>query len=370
MPDSNGSAAPGLEPVVDVVIAVHTPQRPVRRAVASILEHTDAPVRVTVVVHNTDPEPIREALSEFATDGRLRIEPFVDGIPSPAGPMNRGLELATAEFTSLLGSDDEFAPHAIDRWLAEQRRSGAAAIIARIDYADGPIAPQPPVRPFARGVRHPVRDRLLYRSAPLGLISRARFGDLRLREGFPTGEDLAYSALVWTSGAPVVFAGSFAGYIVNRDGDDRVTATRRPLAADLASVRDLATAPFLAELDGGVRAALAVKLLRVQVLGSLAPRGSSSSALSRDDAEFLSGLLGELRALGPTAESRLSIAERALLEAAQTSDGARFATATADWSRKFTPRGALTRNPLLWFSAQGPLRYGIASMIVGRRGGR
>src|SRR5690625_4325082 len=92
-------------PRVDVIIAVHTPQRPILRAVSSVLDHTSADVRVTVVVHNTELAPIAVHLTRYAADHRLRLAHFVDGVPSPAGPMNHGLSLATAEFTALLGSD-------------------------------------------------------------------------------------------------------------------------------------------------------------------------------------------------------------------------------------------------------------------------
>lgn len=355
---------------VDVIIAVHNAQRPIRRAVSSVLDHTDAPIRVTVIVHNTDPLPIMAALQGFETDERLRIEPFVDGIPSPAGPMNRGLELATADFTSLLGSDDELAPHAIDSWLAEQRRYDAAAVIARIDYVDGPIAPQPPVRPFTRGIRQPVRDRLAYRSAPLGLVSRSYFGELRLSEGYPTGEDLAYSAEIWFSGHPIVFAGSYAGYLGHRDGDDRVTGELRPLSSELAAVDSLLRGSLFEKLSASERCALGVKLLRVQVLGALAARGLRNSRLDSDDLDFLKGLVAEVRKVAPPAEERLSIAERALLEAAVDIGRVGFMGEARDWTRKFTLKSALTRNPLHWFSTHGPLRYGVASVIVGRRGGR
>ena len=56
-------AADGTQPVVDVVIAVHTAQRPVARAVASVLD-CRAPVRVTVVAHHVEPALIEANLAQ------------------------------------------------------------------------------------------------------------------------------------------------------------------------------------------------------------------------------------------------------------------------------------------------------------------
>src|SRR5699024_4536526 len=92
---------------IDVIIATHTPERPVQRAVHSVLAHTACNVRVTVVVHNTDPAPIEHSLQDYLDEPRLRVVTLNDGIPSPSGPMNHGYSLATATYTSLIGSDDE-----------------------------------------------------------------------------------------------------------------------------------------------------------------------------------------------------------------------------------------------------------------------
>lgn len=354
------------EPRVDVVIATHTPARPVRRAVASVLDRTVAPVRVTVVVHNTDPEPIRQALSGYVGDPRLRIVPFTDGVHSPAGPMNHGLSLATAPFSSLLGSDDEFAPGAIDRWLELAERHAAAAVIARIDFSHGGISPQPPVRPRRLGVRHPVRDRLAYRSAPLGLVSTRHFGELRLAEGFATGEDIAYSLQLWFSGHPVVFAGEHPGYVLHTEGDDRVTRAPRPAVDELAYLPGIVGSPWFRSLGASAREAIVVKLLRVQLLGAVGLRGADISAADREGIRAARALLV---AAAPTAERRLSRAECALLDAvtAADADPASISEALAAWRRRFSRRGVLTRSLLGLPHPQAPLRYGAASLLLARR---
>lgn len=362
-----------IDPFVDVVIATHTPDRPVERAVASVLRGTVAPVRVTVVVHNTDPDPIRERLSEFAGDARLRIEPFADGIHSPAGPMNHGLSLATAPYSSLLGSDDEFTPGAIDRWLALAAEHNAAAVMARLDFTSGAISPQPPVRPRFRAVRHPVRDRLAYRSAPLGLVSTEHFGELRLAEGLASGEDIVYSLRVWFSGLPVVFAERERGYLVHVDGDDRVTVAARPAADDLAYLVDLVEADWFTELTESEREAIVVKLLRVQLLGVIAVRAEAGEFVVADREAFRTARR-LLAAAAPRAGRCLSRAEFGLLDVATAAQNPEAGPQSADrvaaltaWRRRFTPAGVLPRNLFGALHPQAPLRYGIASMLLARR---
>ena len=121
-----------VAPLVDVTIAVHSASRPIRRAVASVLDGTEAPVRVIVVAHNIDPAIIRDNLGDLATDDRVLMLDLQDGIRSPAGPMNAGFANSTAPFIALLGSDDEFAPGALDSWLRVQRSTGASTVIPKI----------------------------------------------------------------------------------------------------------------------------------------------------------------------------------------------------------------------------------------------
>lgn len=178
--------------VVDVVIAVHTPERPIERAVASVLEN-ECDVRVLVVVHNTEVDPIRDRLGVLAADPRVRLLEFNDGVKSPAGPMNYGFDQASAPWVSLVGSDDALEPGALNQWLALAEKHQAGVVIAPIRFNHGAVFSYPPVRPgwlFGRErVCDPVLDRLSYRVAPLGLISREALADYRLETGLATGED-------------------------------------------------------------------------------------------------------------------------------------------------------------------------------------
>ena len=100
-------------PDVDVIIAVHDPRRRIDRAVGSVLT-SRAVSRVIVVCPGVDPVEI-EATAR-TTDARVEFVRFDDGVRSPAGPFNHGLDLATGRYVMIMGSDDELTPGAVDEW--------------------------------------------------------------------------------------------------------------------------------------------------------------------------------------------------------------------------------------------------------------
>lgn len=362
-----------VDPEVDVVIAVHTLSRPVERAVASVLEHTVAAVRVTVVVHNTDPGPIRKRLSRFLDDPRLRIETWADDFRTPAGPKNHGLSLATAPFAAMLDSDDSLEPGALDAWLeAAKTRDGIAdAVIAPSAGSDGVLHPSPPVRArmtrSGRGVPlDPVRDRLAYRASPLGLIGRARFAHLRFSEDVPTGEDQPLSAALWfTPGSRVVFPARAPRYREHDDQADRVTGEPRAARDDfrqLALLLDPA-APWSA--DPRVRLSFAVKLLRVHLFDSVRNRVGRGT-WSRENAEELAEIASRILAWEPRAPLLLARADAALLRAVRA-----VGTGEAELVRLLDARARLRSiaalvpdRARLLLHAQAPLRYHLAGALL------
>lgn len=354
-----------MEPVVDVTIAVHTRTRPIARAVSSIVEHTSTPIRVTVVAHNIDPAIIRANLGHLVGDKRVRLRELADGITSPAGPMNLGLAASTAPFVSVMGSDDEFEPGAIDSWCALQQSTGASVVIAQVRHSGGGRELSPPARPLR--VRHldPVKDRLSYRSAPLGLISRARFGDLRFAEGLPSGEDLPYVTRLWFSGASVAFARRGPGYLVHSDAEDRVTSGPRPIAQDFAFLDRLLGDPFVEAFAMRQRNALVIKLLRVHVFDAIVNR-AGLSAWPDGERAVLSGVVRRMLDWADRPERYLSLIDRAVL------DGILGGFVPVDdlmtlIRRRWNYRSidvVLPRNPLLAFARQGPLRTYVGGYFV------
>lgn len=346
------------QPVVDVTIAVHSATRPIARAVASVVDHTSADVRVTVVAHNIDPETIRANLGAYAHRPDVRLLSLRDGIASPAGPMNLGLARSDAPFVAVLGSDDEFAPGAIDSWLALQRDTGATAVIARVRIGARGIDPYPPVRRGRRRRRlSAAKDRLSYRSAPLGLIDRGRFHDLRFTEGLPSGEDLAYSATLWFTGARTAYDLTGPAYVVNDDAVDRVTFAPRPVWEDFAFLDAIESTSWYPRLRRSDRRALAVKILRVHFFDAVLARVRTDEGILAHRGDLLD-VLARLEERAPGVIALLARADRAVLDELRSPEpdaAAILHFIDARWNYR-TVAAMLPRNPLLALHRQAPFR--------------
>lgn len=359
-------------PLVDVTIAVHSPTRPIARSVASVVDHTRAPVRVTVVAHNIDPEVIRDNLGEYADHPSVRMLSLQDGIPSPAGPMNHGLDHSEARFVAVMGSDDEFAPGAIDSWLSLQRATGASTVIARIRIGARGMDPYPPVRRGRRTRRLSARkDRLAYRSAPLGLIDRRLFGHLRFTEGLASGEDLAFTATLWFTGRSVAYDLAGPEYIVHDDAGDRVTFVPRPIAEDFAFLDAITAAPWFARSSARDRRALAIKILRVHYFDAVLARIKVDEGIAGHTRELLNVLRG-IERLAPGVTRLLARVDRDILDELRSpSPDPEKILYLMDARWNYRTVGAMVpRNPLLTLHRQAPFRTlyaGLRSMSAPNR---
>ena len=366
------AGVPTTDPVVDLVVAVHTAERPVARAVASALD-CQVPVRVTVVAHHVEPARIEANLAHVAVpDGSsVRVLALSDGTRSPAGPFNHGLDAATAPFVGVMGSDDRLAPGALDSWVALQRRTGAAVVVARLAHAvagggAGRPVPTPPARPGRSAGLDGVRDRLSYRSAPLGLLERATLDRLGLRftPGLEVGEDVEVVTRLWFSGAPVAFDRRGPAYLVEDDAGDRITYVSRPVDAELAFVERIVAAPWFLAYPGAQRSAAAVKFLRIHVFGLLGNR--DEAFWDDDERRSLACVARGLLDVAPGVERVLSRADRVVLDAVLDP-----AVPVADLlargrARRLHGRPAtlLPRDVRQVFAREAPLRLMAASVLV------
>jgi len=359
-----GHAINSQDPTVDVIIAVHNARRPIARAVRSVLG-TVTPIRVTVVAHNVDRALIAANLGEVLDDPRVRLVDLHDAIHSPAGPMNYGLDLATGEYAALMGSDDEFAPGAIDAWVAIARAERADVVIAPAQEDNRPADPYPPVRRHRVGNLDGDRDRLSFRSAPLGLVSRVRFGDLRLAQGLGSGEDLPFVTHLWFSGASIAFDPSSPRYLIHTGGDDRVTFTARPVHEDFRFLDHIEHGSAWPSMRSAQRRALVVKLLRVQLFDAIAAR-INTEGIAEDDRQALVGVLMRLRSMSPAATSLLSLADHRAIRIALRKGAARAtidAALAARW-RYGRPSTLITANPFLSLHRHAPFRTMAAGIRV------
>jgi hypothetical protein len=297
---SSSDAGQQPEPLVDLIIAVHTPQRRVERAVESVLSGTVAPVRVSVVCHGVDPALIAERLGALADDPRVRLLPFTDGIPSPTGPFNHGLDAATAAFTAVLGSDDELKPGAIDSWLRVQRKHSADVVIPRVGLEEGPSSLRtPPTRPFRSRDLDGAKDRLAYRTQQLGLVSRERFPTLRLTPGLRTGEDVDYGLKLWFSGARIAFDRQGPSYWGHQDATDRISVSLNSVADEFGFLDTALDREFTSTLSRAAREAIAVKFIRTHLMLTLAAR-VRAGVVDAADREALAGVARRIVELAPT----------------------------------------------------------------------
>jgi hypothetical protein len=301
---------------VDVVIAVHDERRPIERAVNSVLESGSSAVRVTVVCHGIPADAVRQRFGTVDQD-RVRLVEFTDGVKSAAGPFNHGLSIATAEYVSIMGSDDFLEPGAMRQWTEYATTEKPDVALARLRYQNGKTLPNPLARIGRNSRLDPVKDRVFYRTAPLGLLRRSvieRLG-LRMTEGLRTGEDLAFGVRLWTSGARIDYLRSLPAYVIGSDAVARVTTGPMSAREFFAPVNGILADPHAASLDSATRRSLAVKLTRIHLLGYVLSRPAVEDWPDGADLAHVAETLRAILRFAPALVEPFSRADRDLLDA-------------------------------------------------------
>lgn len=334
---------------VEVVIAVHTVDRPLRRAVLSVLED-QAPVGVIVVAHNLDSAVLAGGLAGL-DPARVRVVEHHDGLPRPAGPFNAGVAAVRSEYFALMGSDDFFEPGSIAALLAHADRTAsldgpADAVMVPLRRQGGADIPSPLPRPGRERALDPVRDRLFYRTAPLGLLRAEswRGGGYRLDESVRTGEDIEVAVKFWTSRSRVTYARHAPRYVIGADAGERVTTAPMPVREGVAPVVRIAQGEWAQRAPAAVRRSLAVKFARVHVLGFAMTR-RDTSLWSGDDRAAVKEALSAISTLSPRWFSAFAMADRDVFDAlndphasAESVVHAIAARARAGWWRRNASR--------------------------------
>ncbi|MET4004157.1 MULTISPECIES: glycosyltransferase family 2 protein [Arthrobacter] len=359
--------------LVDVVIAVHTADRPIERAVASLMNAglptaTDfnGRLRVTVVCHNTAIEPIRARVSPKHRD-EVRFVQLLDGIGSPAGPFNQGIALAGAPWVAIMGSDDSLEPDALARWVEAAEADQLDVLLAPMAHFEGATIHTPVVRRTRRTALDPVADRLTYRTAPLGLmrLETIRRLGLEFPTKYATGEDQSFSARLWFSGSTIGYGRGLPRYLVHDDATVRVTSTQRSVTEDLAFATDLVQSEWFAGLTDPQRASIVTKLIRVHVFSHTMMRAVSGT-WGTLDAAHMADVVRTLLFAAPRAIRPLSGADRDVLDAILhvEIDPAVMKRLTTR-RRKFTnPHTWMPRNISQWLHPEAPIRFMSASALV------
>ncbi|WP_345763898.1 glycosyltransferase [Diaminobutyricibacter sp. McL0608] len=361
----------GDAPLVDAVIAVHDASRPIARAVDSLTTSglslsTGGELRITVVCHNLPVDEIRSVLPDRLSSV-VRFIGLRDGIASAAGPFTAGIDAATGGYVSIMGSDDYLEGGALAAWLEHAHDGAVDAVIAPQVHAGGSKVRTPPVRPLRRGDLDPVKDRLAYRTAPLGLISRRAIERLGLAfpAGLRTGEDQSFSAKLWFGGGAIRFAAKAPRYVVGADAATRISLTRRALAEDLAFVDQLIDDPWFATLSPRARCAIAIKVVRIHVFDGVLARANDET-WSPDDHVYASALVERLRLTARGFERPLSIADRKALDAIVdvNSSQALIAGRLRARRRFGRPETLVTRELSGLLAVEGPVRFMTASALL------
>lgn len=261
-------------PDIDVIIAVHTTTRPLRRAIQSCrVDGLGPTVRVSVVCHNIAVKEIAAGIGNL--EGmNVRFLHLDDGMNSPAGPKNRGLESATARYVCVLDSDDYLEVGALSAWHQEIVGGNADGVIAPVRHEAGPMIKTPRARPGRKTKLDPVKDGLAHATAlrglwKTGIDSAANF---RYVLGLRTGEDLAPGLEVYFSGAKLLYPRTGPAYVLGDGAEDRVTGDLLPLAEEFRAMLSLPPA-WLKNLSPRQRLSIATKLARTGLVSAVLRRG-------------------------------------------------------------------------------------------------
>lgn len=350
-------------PDVDVIIAAHDPRRNVARAVRSIVRDNPE-ARAVVVCHNVEPEEIARTLPDDLAAAAIFL-PLADGMRSPSGPFMHGITESTATYVSIMGSDDCLAPGAVLAWRSMIEQWRADAVIARIERGDDRVLVRSPAtRPGRHGPLDVVRDRLPYRSAPLGLIRRrsVELLDLRLTSGAENGGDLEFVSRLWATGR-VVYAKDSPAYIEMADAPVRVTTKPKPVAQELAVLSHLVSSKWFRAQPAQVREAFTVKLFRRNVLDTVIKRRDLGRWPS-EDLRALQEVTHQIFAAAPGADQLLSWAERTMKRRIAGGEDSRFPEAAYRAKHYRSPAAVLGAHPRSAMHPAGSLRFTIASALM------
>lgn len=318
-------AAGAPDPLVDVVVALHDLSRPVARTVLSVFARQDAAhpspqaldgrLRVTVACHELDAADAAALLPSWLGPA-VRLLEVRDGLGSPSGPYNAGIHAATAPYVTIIGSDDSFEPGALLAWYARAEASGAEMVLARMRMQGGAPINTPRVRPFRTTRLDAVKDRMSYRTAPLGLMRRETLGNLGLRldEGMKVGGDIAFTVRLWDLAERVDVARADPAYVVGVDAQTRVTTTVRPLAVSLAPYTSLLARDWFPRLPRAYQRAVAIKVLRIHVIDNVSRR-DVVDLWADGEVDYLRDVVGSLVSVAPRVLRPFSAADRLVLDA-------------------------------------------------------
>lgn len=360
-----------------IVVAIHDPKRHFEDVIRTVLEDDACVTGVIAVLHNLGPKDLQgvidrlEALG-YGPSGRLAIVEHSDGIPSPAGPKNRGLDACTARWVGFADSDDNIDQGALSAWVAQGEAMGADAVLAPLRDSDGSLAPTPPIR-VGRSFRRlcsAAPDRLYYRASPMGIYKRGlvlRSG-ARMTEKAKTGEDIAFMAAVLSGGAKIAIADPRNGaYLIQDDAASRATTSEKTIKEQLMGLMGVLNSEVVSQMTAKEKKCLALKLLRRDLLEIIMQR--MEWGIRDEDSRAILNVVRIVSHRLGNVVGYLSRSEVSVLTAVTTIpvDTAALSHALESVQHYRSVKSLIPNNPLHFFAAQGPFRYRVASKMMSRR---
>lgn len=267
-------------PLVDVVIPLHRADRKVETAVGSAQRQVQGiETRVSVVLHNLGMD---ETLRQRVEPG-ARVLTCDDGVPSPSGPRNVGLDAATAPFVFFLDSDDALSPLCLRRLHEVACAKNADIVLPSIrrgrSYVGSPLVASRRVK-----LLDPVRHYLFLRSHVPALLRRSTMIDsgIRYPDGIRVSEDFAVMAQLFATGRTAMAFD--AVYDVLDNGDQRASTVPISASEQLAALRLILGSRWIDELTYDQRRALVRRILAVNLASGW--RWTRSFGLTASGSEY------------------------------------------------------------------------------------
>lgn len=358
-----------VRPVVDIVIPVHSPSRPLHRAVDSAVAATrgmdPGEWVVTVVAHHLSARQVATMLSS-EQQANVNVIECSDHGTTPAGPRNTALEQTEAQYISFLDSDDTLDPGAVTRWLATARKFGSDWVLPCQHHTGGRADMTPITRPWRSRNLSAVKDRLYYRSSAFGLIrvTAARSVGARFDTEVATAEEQAFILRLHSGVSRIDYARGLPGLLVHSDATDRVSTAPIPVREQAMPALRLSEAAWFRDLPEALRAGFFLKFLRVNVFASIElhlQAGTWDSAQARSSYDAIQSLLEA----APSARHQLSRADARVIELLREphTDPARLAAALKARRRFVSFSGLVTPRPQWLLARNSPLRLFAAAAV-------
>ncbi|MDO4919234.1 glycosyltransferase [Kocuria sp.] len=357
---------PMQQPLVDIVIPVHSTTRPLARAVSSALDASEGAgpgqCRIVVAAHHLSgeqvlamlPEHLRPVVSVLVAEDR--------GVTA-AVPRNEALRASTARYISFLDSDDTLDRGAVTRWLGIAERRGSDLVIPFQHHEGSRTDITPLTRPGRCARLDAVKDRLGYRSSAFGLVRLATIRRLGadFDEKVRTGEDQSFVMALYTGCSRIDCAAGLPGYLVHADADVRVSGQPLPLRDEVAAALDLGQHPWFAGTTPELRASHIIKYIRVNFFPAV-HNLVAAGEWNEGQASTARAVADELLASAPHVADRLSRADARVLSLLEPATSAADLLDALSARRRFATPAALLTPRLRWvLDRQSPLRVAAAS---------